>query len=82
LEVTPDKRFAFFKDRASSYCDGDQPRCRWTGAPYVSSSVRSSAYRAFLSNINAVEIKRPSILERIRGAGPETRVTFTVVELG
>jgi len=81
LEVTTDKIFTNYDRKATRYCDGSQPRCRWSGSPDASSSIRDDGYNVYVSAINISEIKRPSIMERIRGIGNETRLAISMVEV-
>lgn len=81
LEVTPDARFLNFGTKATTFCSGDQPRCRWNGTPQTSTSVRDGKYLVFVTNINVSEIKRPSIMDRIRGQGNEQRITLSLAQV-
>jgi len=79
VEITPDRR-AHYDKKATSFCSGEQPRCFWVGAPHASTSTRAGSYEVYLSNIAATEIKRPSLMERIRGIGIEHRTVFSLIE--
>jgi hypothetical protein len=80
FELTPLERITMpYLTKATTFCSGDEARGRWTGRPYTSTATRAAAYAVYVSNINRVEIERPSFAERIRGRRPETHVTFSLV---
>ena len=79
LEITANDRFSNYELRASSYTDGEQGNCRWSGAPHASTSIRDATVQVFVSQIGAVEVLTPSIGDRLRGKGVETLVSFTLV---
>jgi hypothetical protein len=82
LELTPaDRIYLPYQNKATTFCSGDEPRCRWTGQPYLSTATRAAAYAVYVSNINRVEIARPSFLERISGKRPESRATFSLAQV-
>jgi hypothetical protein len=81
LEITTESRNAEFSNKATTYCDGDQPRCRWNGVPHASTSVRDGTYKVAMTNISATEVTRPSTMERVRGRKPEHRIVFTLAEV-
>lgn len=81
LEITPDRRDATFLEKASQYCDGDQPRSRWSGRPYLSTSIRDATYKVYVTNIGASETARPGIMEMVRGHGAEQRLIVSLAEV-
>ncbi|MCG3770834.1 MAG: hypothetical protein JW384_02013 [Nitrosomonadaceae bacterium] len=81
VEALSDKRFRYYQSYASTYCDGEQPRGRWSGAPHASTSVRDSTYKVFITNINEAETKRPGILEIVQGIGAEHRIVMSLAEI-
>jgi hypothetical protein len=80
MEETPAERLNYSR-RSSSYVDGDQGRGWWTGAPHASTSKRDGTRQVFVTNISEQEIQRPGVGDLLRGRGPESRVTLTVVEV-